>query len=89
MKHHTKHGRMYRPTDGPSLRRLSQRVTSHFRPSFDWRPSSLQVGIPVGLDFGYCQADDVSERVFFVQNTGEVKIASKSFVCTPGHCKSS
>jgi len=33
----------------------------------------LQVGIPVGLDFGYCQADDVSERVFFVQNTGEVK----------------
>lgn len=33
----------------------------------------LQVGIPVGLDFGYCQADDVSERVFFIQNTGEVK----------------
>eukprot|EP00752_Nemacystus_decipiens_P004480 g4092.t1 len=33
---------------------------------------TLQVGIPVGLDFGYCQADDVSERVFFVQNTGEV-----------------
>ncbi|CAN0346344.1 unnamed protein product [Ectocarpus sp. 6 AP-2014] len=33
---------------------------------------TLQVGIPVGLDFGYCQADDVSELVFFVENTGEV-----------------
>ncbi|CAM9105839.1 unnamed protein product, partial [Scytosiphon promiscuus] len=33
---------------------------------------TLQVDIPVGLDFGYCQADDVSKRVFLVQNTGEV-----------------
>lgn len=36
-----------------------------------WR--HLQVGIPAGLDFGYCQADDASERVFFIHNTGEVK----------------
>lgn len=33
----------------------------------------MQVSIPVGLDFGYCQADDVSERVFHVRNTGEVR----------------
>ncbi|CAM9235398.1 unnamed protein product, partial [Hapterophycus canaliculatus] len=33
---------------------------------------TLQVDIPVGLDFGYCQVDDVSERILFVQNTGEV-----------------
>lgn len=33
----------------------------------------LQVSIPEGLDFGYCQADDVSKRVFYVKNTGEVR----------------
>ncbi|CAM9110495.1 unnamed protein product, partial [Laminaria digitata] len=33
---------------------------------------TLQVVLPIGLDFGYCQADDVSERVIFVRNTGEV-----------------
>lgn len=32
-----------------------------------------QVDIPTGLDFGYCQADDVSERVIYVRNTGEVR----------------
>lgn len=41
----------------------------------DVRPCYVagQVVIPIGLDFGYCQADDVSERVIYVQNTGEVR----------------
>ncbi len=66
------------------VRDVKSRPPTLDRPCFPvMRPRSsllswhcLQVGIPVGLDFGYCQADDVSERVFFIQNTGEVKSIS-------------
>ncbi|CAM9432851.1 unnamed protein product, partial [Choristocarpus tenellus] len=33
---------------------------------------TLQVGIPSGLDLGYCQVDSTSNRVFNVKNIGEV-----------------
>lgn len=46
---------------------------------------SAQVVIPVGLDFGYCQADDVSERVIFVRNTGEVSIHYFPVAVTVNH----
>lgn len=56
-------------------------VPATIAPTYDRPPChvSAQVVIPVGLDFGYCQADDVSERVIFVRNTGEV---STRFIVT-------